>query len=161
MQSSTKKPYLDVISVRNGHSVNVLGSSSEPSPQKSLLKEPVCVPYMSHIDVQKEESEWNSTLFYPSGAKNITMKRTIETSLKKSANFPVQLKSPSIQSPKRRPKATVGSPHPNFGSKLFFSRSPSKGKDDEIRAIIAQSRKREVDFDSIIINEGNATVMPQ
>ena len=137
------QPYMDVTTLRNSSALS--RRNTEDVPHTSLLREPVTVPYMAHVEVDSPEKLRDSCLFYPTGGKNQNMRRTIENSLRQSKNFTVEKYEVALIPKKRRPKPVEAVPHPR--SQLFFGRGKLTQADREIKNLISRSREVESRLD--------------
>lgn len=118
-------------------------------PHLSLLREPITIPYMAHVDVDSPEKLRDACLFYATGEKNINMSRTITNTLREAANISVEKYEPAVKPKQKRPKKVEAIPHPR--SKLFFGRGKPTAVDNEIKSIISRSRKVESGLDRTIL----------
>lgn len=69
--------YLDVMTVSASH-----GSTLSKDSHQQLFVEPVLLPNMSHLKVDKATEAADSCLFYPSGEKSVQMKSAIDNAVR-------------------------------------------------------------------------------
>jgi len=53
------------------------------APHAKLLVEPVVLPDMSHLSVDEADEVHEACIFYPTGQKNVNMRRTMEEMVRK------------------------------------------------------------------------------
>ena len=73
-----KSRYLDVMTVSASH-----GSTLTKQDHQALFVEPICLPNMSHLQVDKPTEAGESCLFYPSGHKSVQMKSEIDRAVRR------------------------------------------------------------------------------
>jgi hypothetical protein len=148
------QPYLDVNTLRNGDSFS-RGPTS--LPHKLLLREPVTVPYMAHIEVNSPDKLRDACLFYPTGQKNLTMSRTISNSLRQSSNFSVERFCKAHPIKKRKSPKKEAVPHPR--EPLYFGRSNRlANEEDVIKSVVSRSRDVEARLVRTIQENHNAAI---
>ena len=132
--SKFSSPCMDITVVRNGRSVCSVGA--DKTPDSTLLKRRVEIPYMNHIDLDNQKDMEQNALFYPDGKKNLAITRTVDNTFKDAVNFDVR-KFPTNKGHKYR------SPHKKGLTRerepLCFSNSRGK-ESPEIRHLIDRSR---------------------
>lgn len=72
-----KSRYLDVMTVSASH-----GSTLSKGGHQMLFVEPVILPNMSHLKVDKATEAAESCLFYPSGEKSVQMRSEIDAAVR-------------------------------------------------------------------------------
>jgi hypothetical protein len=125
--------YLDVITVRTS---NGAVNRSTKSAHSNLLIEPVLLPNLDHIQLDKpKEISNDNCLFYPSGHKSRGMKREIEVKVKTYL-----LNDAPLIKEKRKPIKVIS----NDFDKFAHVKSPplyySKKKDVETEQLIKNVR---------------------
>ena len=73
-------PYLDVLTVRGP-----LAPVDEGEPHSHLLVEPVLLPRMTHLDVEKTVQPEDTPLFYASGEPNANLRNTLHNVIRESS----------------------------------------------------------------------------
>jgi len=138
------QPYMNVATLRNPKCMT--SRPNEAVPHSSLLREPITIPYMAHVDVDSPEKLRESCMFYPTGEKNLNMRRTIQNSLRASTNFTVERFAEASPPKERRIRVKEAVPHPR--SKLFYGRGkPSK----DLQSLISRSRNVESRLDRTLL----------
>jgi hypothetical protein len=74
---SNKSRYLDVMTVSASH-----GSTLSKSRHQMLFVEPIILPNLSHLKVDKATEAAESCLFYPSGQKSVAMRSEIDAAVR-------------------------------------------------------------------------------
>ena len=81
--------YMDVLTTRSSHkadSLSKMGPAATGRLSKDhtrLLVEPVVLPEMTHLSVDDAREVNPPCLFYPTGAKNASMRRSMEVTVRK------------------------------------------------------------------------------
>jgi len=71
--------YMDVLTVRPSQGA----LNRTIAPHTKLLVEPVVLPDMTHLSVDDANEVHESCVFYPTGQKNVNMRRTMEEMVRK------------------------------------------------------------------------------
>jgi len=146
-----RSSYLDVVTVRQSH-----GMSRRPKTQHcKLLVEPVMLPEMQHLTVDDSREVSETCLFYPTGHKNINMRRSMEEIVRKVMQTDKvprpTLKTLTVLTPKRK-KKVLDATMPV--QPLFYSkRASASATEDEMADLLGCKKRNEAKLRGVLKSE--------